>query len=174
MCEQLSRYTWRRTWFLLEDLLQQAIEIVKSRRRLDRPDDSGIRTRGTVFSGQQYDRNALPVALLFSDDGFGQPTLIDEKQIPYVLDFGLAQTAQSTKLTRLGATLGTVSYMSPEQARGEMVDGRTDIWSLGVVLYEMVAGRSPFPGDYEQAVVYEILNQDPEPITALRLNCWRD
>jgi len=85
-----------------------------------------------------------------------------------VLDFGLAQTAQSTKLTQMGSTLGTVAYMSPEQARGEEVDLKTDLWSLGAVLYEMIAGRSPFPGDYEQAVVYEILNQDPEPLTALR------
>ncbi len=85
-----------------------------------------------------------------------------------VLDFGLAQTAQSTKLTRMGSTLGTVAYMSPEQARGEEVDGRTDIWALGVTLYEMVAGTHPFGGDYEQAVVYSILNTDPEPLTAVR------
>ncbi len=85
-----------------------------------------------------------------------------------VLDFGLAQTAASTKLTRLGSTLGTVAYMSPEQARGEAVDGRTDIWSLGAVLYEMIAGELAFLGDYEQAVVYTILNQDPEPLTAVR------
>jgi Tol biopolymer transport system component len=85
-----------------------------------------------------------------------------------VLDFGLAQTAASTKLTRLGSTLGTVAYMSPEQARGEQVDHRTDIWAVGAVLYEMVAGRQAFPGDYEQAVVYAILNTDPEPLTSLR------
>jgi serine/threonine protein kinase len=85
-----------------------------------------------------------------------------------VLDFGLAKTAASTKLTKLGSTVGTVAYMSPEQARGEEVDLRTDLWSLGAVLYEMIAGRVPFPGDYEQAVLYEILNQDPEPLTALR------
>ena len=85
-----------------------------------------------------------------------------------VLDFGLAQTAASTKLTQLGSTLGTVAYMSPEQAKGEEVDHRTDIWSLGVVVYEMVAGRLPFPGEYEQAILYEVLNQDPEPLTALR------
>lgn len=94
--------------------------------------------------------------------------MLDENGSAKILDFGLAQTAQSTKLTRMGSTLGTVAFMSPEQARGEDVDQRTDLWSLGVVLYEMVAGRSPFPGDYEQAVVYEILNQDPEPLTALR------
>ncbi len=85
-----------------------------------------------------------------------------------ILDFGLAQTAQSTKLTRMGSTLGTVAYMSPEQARGEEVDNRTDLWALGVVLYEMVTGKNPFGGDYEQAVVYSILNETPEPLTAVR------
>jgi hypothetical protein len=85
-----------------------------------------------------------------------------------VLDFGLAKTAQSTMLTRMGSTLGTVAYMSPEQARGEVVDHRTDIWSLGVMLFEMVAGRLPFAGEYEKAVMYGILNEMPPPLTSLR------
>ena len=85
-----------------------------------------------------------------------------------VLDFGLAQTAQSTKLTKMGSTLGTITYMSPEQAKGEEVDRRTDIWSLGVVLYEMIAGRAPYAGEYDKAVIYSILNEDPEPLTAVR------
>ena len=96
--------------------------------------------------------------------------MLTSKGAAKVLDFGLAQTAASTKLTRMGSTLGTVAYMSPEQARGEQVDARTDLWSLGAVLYEMIAGRPAFPGDYEQAVVYEILNQDPEPLTAVPLD----
>ena len=85
-----------------------------------------------------------------------------------VLDFGLAKTAHSTMLTRMGSTLGTVAYMSPEQARGEEVDGRTDLWALGIVLYQLIAGRLPFGGDYEQAVTYSILNEDPQPLTAIR------
>jgi len=85
-----------------------------------------------------------------------------------VLDFGLAKTAHSTMLTRMGSTLGTVAYMSPEQARGEDVDHRTDLWALGIVMYELLAGRLPFGGDYEQAVTYSILNENPDPLTAIR------
>ena len=85
-----------------------------------------------------------------------------------VLDFGLAKTAHSTMLTRMGSTLGTVAYMSPEQARGEDVDHRTDLWALGILMYELTAGRLPFSGDYEQAVTYSILNEDPQPLTAIR------
>lgn len=81
-----------------------------------------------------------------------------------LMDFGLAKISGATRLTRTGITLGTVSYMSPEQARGEEVDSQSDVWSLGAILYEMLAGRPAFPGDYEQAVVYKILNEDPEPV----------
>jgi serine/threonine protein kinase/Tol biopolymer transport system component len=94
--------------------------------------------------------------------------MLTERRDAKVLDFGLAKTAQSTMLTRMGSTLGTVAYMSPEQARGEEVDRRTDIWALGAVLYEMISGRHAFAGDYEQAVVYSILNQPPEPLTGVR------
>jgi serine/threonine-protein kinase len=81
-----------------------------------------------------------------------------------IVDFGLAKLSGRTLLTKTGTTLGTAAYMSPEQARGEAVDHRTDIWSMGVVLYEMVTGRRPFRSDYEQALIYLIINQDPEPL----------
>jgi len=94
--------------------------------------------------------------------------MVTEDGVVKIVDFGLAKVAEQTQLTKTGTTLGTVSYMSPEQARGEVVDERTDLWALGVVLYEMLTGARPFRGDYEQAVIYWILNEEPEPLTALR------
>jgi len=85
-----------------------------------------------------------------------------------IVDFGLAKLAGQTLLTRTGTTLGTVAYMSPEQARSESVDRRTDIWSLGAILYQMLTGRPPFPGEYAPAVLYAIINTEPEPVTGLR------
>ncbi|WP_420456325.1 protein kinase domain-containing protein [Rubrivirga sp.] len=80
-----------------------------------------------------------------------------------LVDFGVAKAAD-VLLTQAGTTLGTVAYMSPEQTRGEPVDARADQWALGVVLYEMLSGRRPFRGAYDQAVVYSILHEDPAPL----------
>jgi len=79
-----------------------------------------------------------------------------------IMDFGLAKVKGGTQLTKIGSTAGTAAYMSPEQTNGEEVDLRTDIWSFGVVFYEMITGKQPFKGDYEQAVIYSILNEEPE------------
>jgi serine/threonine protein kinase len=85
-----------------------------------------------------------------------------------IMDFGLAKLKGRSRLTKIGSTLGTTAYMSPEQARGDQVDHRSDIFSLGVVLYEMISGKLPFRGDYDQAIIYSILNEAPEPLTAVR------
>jgi tRNA A-37 threonylcarbamoyl transferase component Bud32/tetratricopeptide (TPR) repeat protein len=94
--------------------------------------------------------------------------MITDKGLTKLMDFGLAKLKGQTKLTKEGAILGTVAYMSPEQAKGEEVDLRSDIWSLGVVLYEMVSGLMPFKGTRDQTVIYSIKNEEPEPLTALR------
>ena len=83
-----------------------------------------------------------------------------------VMDFGLAKSSGRTQLTQSGTTVGTVAYMSPEQAKGESVDHRTDIWSLGIVLYEMITGELPFKADYEQATIYLIINEEPPSVTS--------
>ena len=81
-----------------------------------------------------------------------------------ILDFGLAKSAGQVSLTSAGLVVGTVAYMSPEQAAGGSVDRRTDIWSLGVVLYEMVTGELPFRGAHERATAHAIVSESRDPV----------
>lgn len=93
-----------------------------------------------------------------------QNILVDKDGRARILDFGLARLEREAMITRTGSTVGTVAYMSPEQARGERVDQRSDIFSLGVVLYEMITLQTPFKGEHEAAMMNSILSDTPEPL----------
>ena len=84
-----------------------------------------------------------------------------------IVDFGLAKSKASAGVTKFGSTVGTAAYMSPEQTRGETIDQRTDIWALGIIIYEMITGSSPFKGEYEQAIIYSILNDPLSEISGI-------
>jgi serine/threonine-protein kinase len=85
-----------------------------------------------------------------------------------IVDFGLARLPDATALTATGTTLGTPAYMAPEQVRGEDADARADLWALGAVLYEMLAGRPPFGGESAHAVLYSVVHRVPEPLDRAR------
>ena len=97
--------------------------------------------------------------------------MVTEKGQIKIIDFGLAKLAY---LTKEQSTLGTAAYMSPEQARDEPVDHRTGIWSLGVVYYELLSGVLPFTGEYEAAIMYQILNEEPAALHHSRKDIPRD
>ena len=102
-------------------------------------------------------RDVKPANIIARDDGSVK-----------VLDFGVAKLAGATRLTAEGQIVGSFAYMSPEQVQGGDVDLRSDIWSYGVVLYEMLTQQFPFRGDHVAAVVYSITNEDPPPPESLR------
>lgn len=102
-------------------------------------------------------RDLKPENILFTRDG-----------IPKIIDFGLAKLSGAIQLTRTGMSVGTVAYMSPEQSRGDLLAPNTDVWSLSVIFYEMLTGIRPFRGEFETALMYSIVNEDPEPITNYR------
>ena len=135
----------------------------------------GIELKDKIKSGPIPTNEAINIAIQIANgleaahkkgivhrDIKSQNIMITDDGKVKIMDFGLAKVDKGIQLTQIGSTVGTIAYMSPEQTKGEEVDYRTDIWSFGVVLYEMLTGDLPFNGDYEQAIVYSILNEEPE------------
>ncbi len=94
--------------------------------------------------------------------------IVDKDLRPKILDFGLATFGGGDGLTKAGSTLGTVAYMSPEQAQGREMDKRSDLFSLGVVLYELIAGQSPFKRNSDAATLHAIVSEAPEPLSRFK------
>ncbi|MEW6512343.1 MAG: serine/threonine-protein kinase, partial [Bacteroidota bacterium] len=94
--------------------------------------------------------------------------MVNDEDHAKIMDFGLAKLVGESRLTRTGATVGTVAYMSPEQVQGGEIDQQSDVYSFGVVLYEMLAGTTPFQAEHAMGMMYAIVNSEPDPILKRR------
>ena len=128
------------------------------------PVDQAIRIANQVAHGLEH----AHMAGIVHRDIKPANVLVTREGVAKILDFGLAKLASGGHLTRGGMALGTLPYMSPEQAEGLATDHRTDLWSLAVLIYEMVTGRLPFRGDSPGAVIHAILYTDPALMSELR------
>ena len=137
-----------------------ADKIAKEKIKIEEVIDITIQTASGLAKAHRrgiIHRDIKPANLAVTEDGLVK-----------ILDFGIAKLIGESKSTRDTIPIGTIAHISPEQIKGEDIDNRTDIWSLGVVMYEMLTGVLPFKGEYDQAIIYSILNENPTPIKNLR------
>ena len=137
----------------------------------------GIELKDKIKSGPIPIKEAINIAVQIAEgleaahkkgivhrDIKSQNIMISDDGKVKIMDFGLAKVSGGTQLTKVGSTIGTAAYMSPEQALGEEVDTRSDIFSFGVVLYEMLTARLPFNAEHQAALVYSVINETPQPV----------
>ena len=135
-------------------------KIAKEKIKIEEVIDISIQTASGLAKAHQrgiIHRDIKPANLVVTED-----------ENVKILDFGIAKLIGESKSTQENLQIGTIAHISPEQIRGENFDHRTDVWSLGVVMYEMLTGKLPFSGEYDQAIIYSILNDEPKHIKDLR------
>src|SRR5258705_1544548 len=122
---------------------------------------------GLHYAHELTDAGGRPLGLVHRDIS-PDNVLVHRNGAAKVVDFGIAKAANSSSSTRTGTLKGKVAYMPPEQLRGDPLDRRTDVFALGVVLYEMLAGQRPWAGDSEVSLIGKIMTEDPQPLAKLR------
>jgi serine/threonine protein kinase/TolB-like protein/Flp pilus assembly protein TadD len=135
-------------------------KIAKEKIKIEEVIDISIQTASGLAKAHQrriIHRDIKPANLVVTED-----------ENVKILDFGIAKLIGESRSTQENLQIGTIAHISPEQIRGENFDHRTDVWSLGVVMYEMLTGKLPFSGEYDQAIIYSILNDEPKHIKDLR------
>ncbi len=151
-------------------------EIIKIPRTKVDIDESGNSDKGEYFSIERVLDLAVQIAAglqaahtekVIHRDIKSSNIMVTDSGQAKIMDFGLAKMQGMNAVSQIGTTVGTVSYMSPQQALGEAVDVRADIWSYGVVLFEMLSGELPFKGVYDQAIFYAIINEEPPDISEI-------
>jgi serine/threonine protein kinase len=147
-------------FIVMEFVDGQTLQEKKSSLSLKQAIDFGIQVAEGLAAAHEkgiVHRDIKPENIMIRKDGIVQ-----------VMDFGLAKLVGVSRLTKAGSTVGTLGYMSPEQVQGLETDHRSDIFSFGVLLYEMITGKSPFSGAHESAILYEIVNVDVPPPSSLK------
>jgi len=150
-----------RNFIVMEFVDGQMLQEKKSSLSLKQAIDYGIQIAEGLAAAHEkgiVHRDIKPENIMIRKDGIVQ-----------VMDFGLAKLRGATRLTKEGSTVGTAGYMSPEQIQGADTDHRSDIFSLGVLLYEMLTGQPPFKGIHETAVSYEVVNVDSQPMSSIKV-----
>lgn len=150
----------KRNFIVMEFVDGQTLQEKKSSLSMKQALDVGIQIAEGLAAAHEkgiVHRDIKPENIMFRKDGRVQ-----------IMDFGLAKLRGASRLTKEGSTVGTAGYMSPEQVQGQDTDHRSDIFSLGVLLYQMLSGQPPFKGIHETAIAYEIVNVDSPPLSLIK------